>query len=53
MAKDQNNAADQHQMQYKSGMTRRDSLKLMMALAASTLLPAVLSWLRQCAGQYH
>ncbi len=43
MAKDQNNTADQHQMQYKSGMTRRDSLKLMMALAASTLLPAVLA----------
>ena len=31
------------QPDYRSGMTRRDSLKLMMALAASTLLPSVLA----------
>lgn len=44
MAKDQNNiSADQQEMQYKSGITRRDSLKLMMALAASALLPAALT----------
>lgn len=44
MANDQNNSTvEQHQTHYRSGMTRRDSLKLMMALAASTLLPAVLA----------
>ncbi|WP_233081142.1 gluconate 2-dehydrogenase subunit 3 family protein [Rheinheimera soli] len=43
MAKDQNNTVDQQEMQYKSGITRRDSLKLMMALAASALLPAALT----------
>jgi hypothetical protein len=44
MVKDQNNTTvDQQEMQYKSGMTRRDSLKLMMALAASALLPAALT----------
>ncbi len=44
MAKHQDNTTvGQQEMQYKSGMTRRDSLKLMMTLAASTLLPAVLA----------
>ena len=44
MANDQNNSTvEQHQTHYRSGMTRRDSLKLMMALAASTLLPSVLA----------
>lgn len=44
MAKDQNNSSqEQHQIQYRSGINRRDSLKLMMALAASTLLPSVLA----------
>lgn len=34
---------DQQERKYTSGMTRRESLKLMMALTASTLLPAALA----------
>lgn len=38
-----NHVTDQQQPEYQSGMTRRDSLKLMMALAASAFLPAALT----------
>lgn len=43
MAQHQDKSVNQQEMQYKSGITRRDSLKLMMALAASALLPAALT----------
>jgi len=44
MAKDQHNIpVTQQEPDYKSGITRRDSLKLMMALAASAFLPAALT----------
>ena len=42
-ARHDNNTSAQQQTYYQTGISRRESLKLMMALAASTLLPAALT----------